>query len=114
MKRKSARRKNQKKRKVQELIQRLGTLNIVLICVFLYMMYINWKMLAVFSQCGSAPESAWCALIAALLGECGICGWIKTNKEKHGRKQDYDEPADSGREYQGDAGDNEGMGDEEQ
>ena len=77
-------------------------------------MYINWKMLAVFSQCGSAPESAWCALIAALLGECGICGWIKTSKEKHRRKQDYNEPADPGGEYQGDAGDSEGMEDEEQ
>lgn len=80
MSRRNSRRKRQKKRKVQELIKRLGTLNIVLICVFVYMMYINWKMLAVFSQCGSAPESAWCALIAALLGECGICGWIPARK----------------------------------
>lgn len=114
MNRRNSRRKRQKKGKVQELIKRLGTLNIVLICVFIYMMYINWKMLTIFSQCGSAPESAWCALIAALLGECGICGWIKTSKEKHRRKQDYNEPADPGGEYQGDAGDNEEMEDEEQ
>ena len=53
-------------------------------------------------------------MIAALLGECGICGWIKTSKEKHRRKQDYNEPADPGGEYQGDAGDNEEMEDEEQ
>ena len=114
MSRRKVRRKRQKKRKVQELIQRLGTLNIVLICVFVYMMYINWKMLAVFSQCGSAPESAWCALIAALLGECGICGWIKTSKEKHRRKQDYEEPVDLGSGYQGDADDDERMEGEEQ
>ena len=82
MSRRNSHRKRQKKRKVQELIKKLGTLNIVLICVFIYMMYINWKMLAVFSQCGSAPESAWCALIAALLGECGICGWIKTSTKQ--------------------------------
>lgn len=111
--RRNSRRKRQKKRKVQELIQKLGTLNIVLICVFMYMMYINWKMLAVFSQCGSAPESAWCALIAALLGECGICGWIKTSKEKHRRKQDYENTADPVVDFQGDAGINEGMEDEE-
>ena len=48
------------------------------------------------------------------VGECGICGWIKTSKEKHRRKQDYNEPADPGGGYQGDAGDNEEMEDEEQ
>lgn len=112
MSKRSSHRKGQ--RKVQELIKKLGTLNIVLICVFVYMMYINWKMLMVFSQCGSAPESAWCALIAALLGECGICGWIKTSKEKHRRKQNYDDLADPDGEYRGGTGDNEGMEDEEQ
>lgn len=74
--------KRRRKKKIRKLIQKIGTLNIVLICVFVYMIFINWKMLAIFAQCGSAPESAWCALIAALLGECGICGWIRTNKDK--------------------------------
>ncbi|EET60366.1 hypothetical protein BRYFOR_07562 [Marvinbryantia formatexigens DSM 14469] len=69
--------------RIKNSIGKIGTLNIVLICVFAYMIYINWKMLDIFLMCGSAPETAWCSLIAALLGECGICGWIKTSKEKH-------------------------------
>ena len=77
--------------RVKNKIGKIGTLNIVLICVFAYMVYINWQMLQVFRLCGAAPETAWCALIAALLGECGICGWIKTNKEKH-KRNSRDEP----------------------
>lgn len=74
---------------------RIGTLNVVLVCVFAYMIYLNWQMLQVFKMTGAAPESAWCALIAALIGECGICGWIKTNKdrrqERKWQKQDEKE-----------------------
>lgn len=114
MSRRNYYRKRQKKRRMQELVKKLGTLNIVLICVFVYMMYINWKMLSVFSQCGSAPESAWCALIAALLGECGICGWIKTSKEKHRSKKENTDSIEPDGEYQGDSEDNYGMEDEEQ
>lgn len=84
--------------KIKKGVSKIGTLNIVLIFVGGYMVYINFEMLKVFKLCGAAPESAWCALIAALLGECGICGWIKTSKEKH-RARSRDEPGS------GDAGD---------
>lgn len=65
---------------------KIGTLNIVLLCVGAYTVYINWQMINVYRTCNGAPEAAWCALIAALIGECGICGWIKTSKEKHRNK----------------------------
>ena len=32
--------------------------------------------------CGSMPESYACAVVAATIGECGICGWIRTTKDK--------------------------------
>lgn len=28
------------------------------------------------------PESYACAVVAATIGECGICGWIRTTKDK--------------------------------
>ena len=68
--------------------KKIKTLDIVLLCVFGYMIYLNWQMLEVFKEFGSAPETAWCALIAALIGECGICGWIKTSKERNRRKKE--------------------------
>lgn len=79
--------------------RKIGTLNIVLLCVFGYMIYINWKMIGVFLTFGSAPETAWCALIAALLGECGICGWIKTSKEKHASRNEYQLDPNDAEEY---------------
>lgn len=69
-------------KKLKAKIKRFGTLNIVLICMFLYTVYINERMLRVYETCGSAPETTWCALIGAIIGECGICGWIRTNKDK--------------------------------
>lgn len=68
--------------------KKMKTLDIVLLCVFGYMIYLNWQMLEVFREFGSAPETAWCALITALLGECGICGWIKTSKERNRKKRE--------------------------
>lgn len=71
--------------------RKIKTLDIVLICVFGYLIYLNWQMLEVFWEFGSAPETAWCALIAALIGECGICGWIKTSKERNRKKREETE-----------------------
>ena len=78
-----SRRKKTATERIMAIFGRIGTLNIVLICVFGYMIYINYTMIGMFNATGAAPETAWCALIAALLGECGICGWIKTSKEKN-------------------------------
>ncbi len=33
------------------------------------------------------PESYACAVIAATIGECGICGWIRTNKDRRREHQ---------------------------
>ena len=71
--------------------RKIKTLDIVLICVFGYLIYLNWQMLEVFREFGSAPETAWCALIAALIKECGICGWIKTSKERNQKREDTEE-----------------------
>lgn len=80
--------------RVKGAIGKIGTLNIVLICVGVYTVYINWQMLEVYRTCGAAPETAWCSLIAALIGECGICGWIKTSKEKHRNKRPEEKDSD--------------------
>ena len=63
--------------------KKIKTLDIILICVFGYMIFLNWKMIQLFQMTGSAPETAWCALIAALIGECGICGWIRVSKDRN-------------------------------
>lgn len=63
-------------------VNKIGTLNLVLILVGAFFVWFNWQMILLFRECGSMPESYACAVVAATIGECGICGWIRTNKDK--------------------------------
>ena len=69
-------------KKLKELLSKIGTLNIVLVCVGTFFLWFNYRMLEMYITCGSIPESYACTVIAATIGECGICGWIRTNKDK--------------------------------
>lgn len=68
--------------RVKTLIGKIGTLNLVLILVGAFFIWFNWQMLDIFRQYASIPETYACAVIAATIGECGICGWIRTNKDR--------------------------------
>ena len=74
-------------KRVKEWFGRIGTLNIVLICVGLFFVWFNYQMLEMFRLCGAIPETYACAVIAATIGECGICGWIRTNKDKRMQRE---------------------------
>ena len=65
-------------RKLKELIGKIGTLNLV----GAFFVWFNWQMLITFREYGSIPETYACAVIASTIGECGICGWIRTNKDR--------------------------------
>ena len=74
-------------RKLKEAINRIGTLNLILILVGAFFVWFNWQMLEIFRQYASIPETYACAVIAATIGECGICGWIRTNKDRRREHQ---------------------------
>ena len=40
-------------------------------------------MILLFEKYGSVPDTLITCVFAALAGECGIMGWIKTTKEKN-------------------------------
>ena len=69
-------------KKVVAAVKKVGTLNLVLILVGAFFVWFNWQMILVFREYGSMPETYACAVVAATIGECGICGWIRTNKDK--------------------------------
>ena len=93
----------------KELVTKIGTLNIVLICVGLFFIWFNYQMLETFKLVGSIPEAYACAVIAATISECGICGWIRTNKDKK-QQRDWDkEDRKSKEEIQEDDGYNTGL-----
>ena len=73
---------------LRKCISRVGTLNIVLVVVFGFFLWFNHQILDLAKQGAAVPESYACAVIAATLGECGICGWIRTTKDKRRDKED--------------------------
>ena len=64
-----------------------------------FFIWFNWQMILLYRQCDSMPETYACAVVAATIGECGICGWIRTNKDKQQdrkwQKEDEKEQDDS-------------------
>lgn len=70
-------------KKLKEWIEKVGTMNLILILVFTFFIWFNWQMLSIFRECASIPETYACAVIAATIGECGICGWIRTTKDRN-------------------------------
>lgn len=74
-------------RRLKKIIGKIGTLNLILILVGAFFVWFNWQMLEIFRQYASIPETYACAVIAATIGECGICGWIRTNKDRRREHQ---------------------------
>ena len=68
--------------RLKRAIGRIGTLNLVLILVGAFFIWFNWQLLDIFRQCLSIPETYACAVVAATIGEAGICGWIRTSKDR--------------------------------
>lgn len=68
--------------KAKRAFRKVGTLNIVLIAVGAFFVWFNWQMIDTYRKVGDIPENYACAVVAATIGECGICGWIKTTKER--------------------------------
>ena len=99
-------------KKIVSAIKKVGTLNIVLMLVGAFFIWFNWQMMLVFRECGSMPETYACAVVAATIGECGICGWIRTNKDKQQDRKWQKQDEKEGRE-QNDSDMNVGNIDEE-
>ncbi len=70
-------------KKFKEFVGKVGTLNLVLILMFAFFIWFNWQMLEIFREYASIPETYACAVIAATIGEAGICGWIRTTKDRN-------------------------------
>lgn len=77
--------------KMKLLIGKIGTLNLILIIVGVFFLWFNWEMLEIFKEKDAIPETYACAVVTATIGECGICGWIKTTKEKNKEKEEKED-----------------------
>lgn len=74
-----------KKKRSSKKKKGIGVMNIILIIVGVSLFAFTIAMIQIFRECGAVPDTLVTCVFAALAGECGIMGWIKTTKE---RKQD--------------------------
>lgn len=61
----------------------MKTMDVILILIGVFLLLFTVTMTIVFIVCGSVPDTLITCVFAALGGECGVMGWIKTAKEKH-------------------------------
>ena len=74
-------------RKVKSFFAKVGTLNIILFIVGAFFVWFNWQMIVVFRECGAIPETYACTVVGSVIGECGICGWIRTSKDRRRERE---------------------------
>ena len=63
----------------------MKTMDVILVLIGVFLLIFTVTMIVVFVFCGTVPDTLITCVFAALGGECGVMGWIKTAKEKHGR-----------------------------
>lgn len=63
-------------------------MDVILIIVGVVLLLFTVTMTVTFFVCGSIPDTLCTCVFAALGGECGVMGWIKTAKEKRAEKQE--------------------------
>lgn len=88
------------KRAQQKKKNRIRTMDLILVIVFICLVAFTVTMIWLFTVCGSVPDTLITCVFAALAGECGVMGWIKTTKDKQqdrrwkkqDEKQARDEP----------------------
>lgn len=76
--------KNEKKANTEKPSQKKGpgVMNVILLIVGISLFAFTIAMIQIFREYGAVPDTLVTCVFAALGGECGIMGWIKTTKDR--------------------------------
>ena len=69
--------------RIMSKISNIGTMNVILLVCGVILILFTREMIDLFKQYGMVPDTLITCVFAALTGECGVMGWIKTSKVKH-------------------------------
>lgn len=72
-----------KKKHTKTNIKKLGTMDLILIIVGFLLISFTVVMILLFKLYGSVPDTLITCVFAALAGECGVMGIIKTTKIRY-------------------------------
>lgn len=67
----------------------IGVMDVILIIVGIVLIAFTVTMIIVYVHTGGIPDTLCTCVFAALGGECGVMGWIKTTKDRH-RERKYE------------------------
>lgn len=67
--------------------KQMGVMDIILIIVGTSLLFFTVAMIQIFKDYGAVPDTLVTCVFAALGGECGIMGWIKTSKDRRQERE---------------------------
>lgn len=67
--------------------KKIRTMDLVLIVVAISLVAFTICMIHTFNTKGFIPDTLVTCVFATLGGECGVCGWIKTTKERNQQRE---------------------------
>lgn len=70
-------------KKHQKKKRSLGTMDWILVIIGGFLLVFTCYIIVLFREYGTIPDTLVTCVFAALAGECGIMGWIKTTKERN-------------------------------
>lgn len=81
------RQEEQRKGTSQRKKKQMGVMDIILIIVGTSLLLFTVAMIQIFKDYGAVPDTLVTCVFAALGGECGIMGWIKTSKDRRQERE---------------------------
>ena len=73
--------------------KKLGTMDVILMIVGVALTAFTIEMIQIFKATGTEPSTLETCVFAALGGECGVMGWIRTNKDRYREREWQQEDA---------------------
>ena len=80
------RRKKRERAKAGKKVK-IRTMDVILVVVGVALLVFTIVMIRVYRETGAVPDTLVTCVFAALGGECGVMGWIKTTKERRQDRQ---------------------------
>lgn len=62
--------------------KKIGTMDLILIIIGVVLLVFVIYMIKLFREFGTVPDTLVTCVFAVCGGECGVMGWIKTNKDR--------------------------------
>ena len=73
---------SERKRTTRQAKKKMGTIDKILLILFIGLVIFVIKMIQLFEAYGMVPDTLITCVFAAIVGEVSITGWIKTTKER--------------------------------